>query len=231
MSENGSRRSLLVGLGGLAVGALTSGCRRCGEVAPAPLPPPRRSSQVFVPASSSVVAAPQGPTCAPTEPNIEGPYYRLGAPARSDLRGAGAEGVPLELGGSVLSLDCRSPLVGATVDLWHADAEGRYDNDGSRRLAPSTFLFRGVVTADATGAFLVRTIIPGRYLNGRTYRPAHIHAKVSAAGHAPLTTQLYFPGDPFNEGDPFLRESLLVDLEGDASQRRARFGFVLAPLS
>jgi catechol 1,2-dioxygenase len=53
-------------------------------------------------------------------------------------------------------------------------------------------------------------VVPGRYLNGREYRPAHIHIKVAAPGFAPLTTQLYFPGDPYNARDPFFLPGLLV---------------------
>lgn len=53
--------------------------------------------------------------------------------------------------------------------------------------------------------------------------------KVHAPGHRPLTTQLYFPGDPFNDIDPFIRESLIMDVEGNANGKRARFDFVLVP--
>ena len=52
--------------------------------------------------------------------------------------------------------------------------------------------------------------------------------KLSAAGHAPLTTQLYFPDDPFNEGDPFIRKSLVIDIEGK-DEKRGSYDFVLAP--
>ena len=49
---------------------------------------------------------------------------------------------------------------------------------------------------DEHGRYAYTTIVPGHYLNGVQYRPAHIHLKASAAAHAPLTTQLYFAGDP-----------------------------------
>jgi protocatechuate 3,4-dioxygenase beta subunit len=167
--------------------------------------------------------------CAWTEPNIEGPYYRPGAPKTAELRPARADGTPLIVTGRVLSADCRTVLAGATLDVWQADAAGHYDNDGT--MSPEILRFRGLVDTDASGSFRVSTIVPGRYLNGRTYRPAHIHVKLSAAGHRPLTTQLYFPDDPFNDHDPFRRPSLIMDVEGDDSCKRAVFDFVLQPLA
>lgn len=89
---------------------------------------------------------------------------------------------------------------------------------------------RGKLRTDAKGAFMARSVLPGRYLNGRRYRPAHIHVKVSAPGHAPLTTQLYFPDDPYNDGDPFIHRSLIVDLSRVRGDAAARFDFVLTPL-
>lgn len=236
MSE--SRRSMLLGVSGWALGSLVlpacqsrrgqvSSARRTAHLSGAgysgagALPGPRLSD------ASALPQAP-APVCGVTEANIEGPYYRPGAPRLADLR-AGAQGVPLVLSGRVLSADCRSALAGATVDVWHADAAGHYDNDGSGAMDPRRFHFRGVVIADARGEYRLTTIIPGRYLNGRQYRPAHIHVKLSAPGHTSLTTQLYFPDDPFNAVDPFLRESLVIDLEGDAHDKRGAFDFVLAP--
>ncbi|MBL8740470.1 MAG: hypothetical protein JNK04_05230 [Myxococcales bacterium] len=166
--------------------------------------------------------------CRLTESNIEGPYYRSGAPHTATLAGAYTRGVPLVLAGRVLSADCRSALAGAVVDVWQANADGHYDNDGSPGMDPKGFHFRGVVETDAKGCYAINTIVPGRYLNGRRYRPAHIHVKLSAAGHAPLTTQLYFPDDPFNDGDPFIRKSLIIDIEGN-DQKRGVYDFVLAP--
>ena len=97
---------------------------------------------------------------------------------------------------------------------------GEYDNDGYR--------FRGALTTDAQGRWELRTIVPGRYLNGDRYRPAHVHVKLRAAGYRALTTQLYFAGDPYNDGDPFIVPSLIMQHAREASVRRAAFDFVLA---
>lgn len=219
-----------MGIGALILGAVPlvgCGSDRRREVVSA-RPYPKRPVRL---ASAAPYDAPYGSSattvCAATEPNIEGPYYRPGAPQRADLRPAGAEGTPLEIAGCIRSLDCRSILGGAVLDVWHADARGRYDNDG--HLADMPFLYRGLVAADDRGEFRIRTIVPGRYLNGRTYRPAHVHVKITAPGHVPLTTQLYFPGDPFNAEDPFIRQSLVMDLANENGTQRGRYEFVLSP--
>ena len=187
----------------------------CGP--PAENPPPKTAAQACADASA-------------TEANIEGPYYRGGAPFRADLREPGIVGVPLAVSGNILSLDCRSSLEGAVLDVWQADGDGHYDNDGSLRLAKDAMRLRGKVRADARGAFTFASVLPGRYLNGRTYRPAHIHVKASAPGHATLTTQLYFPDDPFNASDPFIRRSLIMDVGKQNGNAVGHFDFVLTPL-
>lgn len=146
--------------------------------------------------------------CESTRADIEGPFFRPGAPSRARL-GAGT----LHLHGVVMDRACQ-PIAGARLELWQADTHGRYDLDG--------FAFRTRLVSDELGRWSVDTIIPGRYLNGPRHRPAHIHAKVHA-GDRHLTTQLYFPDDPFNESDPWFDASRLVRLERD----RARFDFVL----
>jgi protocatechuate 3,4-dioxygenase beta subunit len=138
-------------------------------------------------------------------------------------------GTLLVLAGRVLAPDCRTPLAGAVLDFWQADHDGHYDNDGSSPMRRDTFRLRGLIRTDAEGRYELRTIIPGHYLNGAQYRPAHIHAKVRASGHEALTTQLYFSGDPYNSIDPFIKRSLIMALADDSNgAKRARFDFVLA---
>jgi catechol 1,2-dioxygenase len=230
-----SRRAMLLGFSGFALGSL-AGCQSprrqvasARRLAYVPAVPGSLAPAQATDARAPFTAASDEPaTCSLTERNIEGPYYRAGAPHRATLAGAYARGVPLALAGRVLSADCRSALVGAVVDIWQANADGHYDNDGSPGMDPRGFHFRGVVETDAKGCYAVNTIVPGRYLNGPRYRPAHIHVKLSARGHVPLTTQLYFPDDPFNDGDPFIKKSLVIDVEG-THEKRGSFDFVLAP--
>lgn len=156
--------------------------------------------------------------CVPTEPNIEGPFHRPGAPRSSHLRVDGEPGTPLTLAGRVLDARC-APMSDAVLEVWHADASGEYDLSG--------FTHRGQLRADEQGRWRLETIVPGRYLNGATYRPAHVHVKVHANGHPTLTTQLYFPDDPYNDADPWIRSSLILRTRRIDGGLRARFDFVV----
>ena len=152
----------------------------------------------------------------PTEANIEGPYYRAGAPFRTKLA-EGLKGEPLRIGGRVLGLDGR-PLAGALLDVWQADREGAYD------LTSDAFVLRGRLRADAEGRYAFDTIMPGQYDLGEAKRPAHIHCKISAEGRPTLTTQIYFKGDPWLARDPFVRPSLVIP----ASDQAGTFDIVLS---
>jgi protocatechuate 3,4-dioxygenase beta subunit len=153
-----------------------------------------------------------------TEDNIEGPYYKAGAPERADLIARGMRGVPLLLEGRVLSTH-GTPLRGAILDFWQANAEGEYDNQG--------FTLRGRFETSRDGGYRLRTIVPRYYKAGNTIRPSHIHVKVSAPGSPLLTTQLYFRGAPYNYDDPEVRPALMLDPHAAAAGKQARFDFVL----
>lgn len=158
-------------------------------------------------------------SCAPTAPNIEGPYYKPGAPPKADLRPPAAKGTTLRIRGVVRSPACE-PIAGAILDVWQADPLGGYDNAG--------FAYRGVLATAQDGSYEIVTFVPGHYLNGKSYRPAHVHVKVAAENFAPLTTQLYFEGDPYNDTDPFIDSSLIMKLEDVApNEKRAQFDFTV----
>ena len=69
------------------------------------------------------------PECDETDDNIEGPFYKAGAPDRSTLVARGMPGVPLIVTGRVMSTQCK-PLAGAVLDVWQCDAYCVYDNNG-----------------------------------------------------------------------------------------------------
>jgi protocatechuate 3,4-dioxygenase beta subunit len=171
-------------------------------------------------------APPASPVCSLTEPNIEGPFFKADAPFRASraarnhasLVDGHEAGTPLEVSGRVLGRDCE-PIVGALIEVWHADHAGAYDHHG--------FDFRGRFRSGADGLYRLRTIVPGHYRAGDGFRPAHIHVKVHVPGSPSLTTQLYFPDDPHNESDPFIRPSLIMALAHDADGARARFDFTV----
>jgi protocatechuate 3,4-dioxygenase beta subunit len=205
-----TRRTLLTtGLGS----ALLLACRK--TAAPADARPPVAPAPT--PHIDDGDDDPAG-VCEPTADNIEGPFFKDGAPSRRVFVRDGDAGQRLALGGVVLGAGC-APLAGAAMEIWHADHRGDYDNQGYR--------FRGRLRSDADGRWDVSTIVPGRYLNGRRYRPSHIHVKLFAKGHRPLTTQLYFEGDPYLDGDPFVVSSLIMPMRGDGDLVRCAFDFVL----
>jgi catechol 1,2-dioxygenase len=138
-----------------------------------------------------------------TEDNILGPFYTPGAPFKKDITD-GAPGDRLLISGTVYGCDCVTPLAGAEVDIWQADTQGAYDGVG--------FVLRGKALTDAQGHYEFESILPGFYLNGATYRPRHVHYKVSHQQGVALTTQLYFEGDPYIPTDPFVRASLVKPL-------------------
>ncbi len=216
-----SRRALLrAGLGAGLLGSAGAllGCNRGGpkRATDASSNPTLRRSPAYAMADTGALAA---TTCTATEDNIEGPFFKAGAPHRASLVSAGTKGTRLQLDGRVLSSDC-GVLAGAAIEFWHADHKGRYDNRGYR--------FRCRLETDDQGAYSLATIIPGRYLNGDQYRPAHIHVKLHAPGHVPLTTQLYFAGDPYNRVDPWIKDSLIMKPSDTRSGKKAVYDFVLA---
>jgi protocatechuate 3,4-dioxygenase beta subunit len=208
-----SRRDML-GLGSLLIVGCGSRASRRDAGAATLVPTPYIADEDGPPPLPAVQSC-----GAATAANIEGPFYKAGAPHRAVLVDDKVRGERLVIAGSVLTPDCE-PIAGAELDVWHADARGGYDLDG--------FYFRGVLVTDDRGRFELRTIVPGRYLNGDRYRPAHVHVKLRAAGHRTLTTQLYFAGDPYNDGDPFIVESLIMHAKKIGGTRRASFDFVLA---
>lgn len=135
-----------------------------------------------------------GRGCAPTRGDVLGPFHRPGAPSRMMIASATEPGDRLALGGQLLSDDCVTPLVGATLDVWQADASGAYHEP----TAGEPFRLRGQVTTAGDGTWMIDTVRPGNYQTAPgAWRPAHIHVIVSASGHRTLTTQLYFAGDRF----------------------------------
>lgn len=160
-----------------------------------------------------IPAAKQPSTLPPTEDNILGPYHRRGAPFRAKITPPLEPGETLVVRGRVWGYDTKKPLAGAVLDIWQANAAGRYDNDDpSAPPKPGVYVNRARLVTDETGYYEYETIKPGRYQVGQgQWRPAHIHYRVTADRYVPLVTQLYFKGDPFNDKDQFIKPSLIID--------------------
>ena len=211
-----SRRKFL--LAGASAGVTLLGCRR--HVGPVVVPRDAGAGRFDNHEHSGAVRDPvaAAKNCQPTPANIEGPFYKPGAPAKLTLVEGSDPGQRLELAGTVRDQAC-APIAGAWIEIWQADHLGAYDNRG--------FRFRGHLQTGADGGWRISTIVPGRYLNGAQFRPAHIHVKLAARGVAPLTTQLYFPNDPFNDVDPFIHQALLLDVKARGTVVEGGYNFVL----
>src|SRR5687767_1049033 len=120
-----------------------------------------------------VAGAAAQPACAPTRPDMLGPFYKPDAPERART-GSGRV-----VSGAVRSTKGGPPLPGARVEWWSADQRGEYRD-----------ALRATQHTDPEGRFAYETVVPGRYPG----RPPHLHVRVSAPGHKTLVTQLY-PGD------------------------------------
>jgi protocatechuate 3,4-dioxygenase beta subunit len=137
-----------------------------------------------------------------TPREIEGPYFRLGTPERSNLLEPGDK-PELVLSGRVLN-EKGTPIPGAIVNLWSSDAVGNYDMIG--------YKYHGYQVTDAKGRYEFTTIIPGCY---EPRDAKHLHVKVQG-NSSPITTQLYVAGEPGNEDDDYYAPELLVECTVDA---------------
>jgi protocatechuate 3,4-dioxygenase beta subunit len=103
------------------------------------------------------------------------------------------------------------PVRGALVEVWQANAAGRYRHKNDQHAAPLDPNFTGCGRAltDNEGRYRFDTIRPGAYPwrnHDNAWRPAHIHFSLFGAGLvARLVTQMYFPGDPLLDHDPIFQ--------------------------
>lgn len=132
----------------------------------------------------------------PTTTDILGPFYRPGAPFKTDLVQQGTKGEILHFSGTVFGKDGKTPLNGALVEIWHCNESGVYDNTSDN------YVYRASQKTPVNGAYNFKTILPVPYaVNTEMTRPAHIHMRVSANGVQDLITQVYFKGDKYIEKD------------------------------
>ena len=125
----------------------------------------------------------------------QGPFYTAGAPSLTgnQLADVAEPGTRMIISGRIYNLDCTQVIPSTVLDIWHANDAGAYDNTG--------FNLRGITTSNAAGFYQFETIQPGKYLNGASFRPSHIHFKITPPGFPEFITQLYFTGDTDIPGD------------------------------
>jgi protocatechuate 3,4-dioxygenase, beta subunit len=124
------------------------------------------------------------------------------------------EGEPLGeriiVSGRVLD-DRGRPVPETLVEIWQANAAGRYAHSVDSHPAPldPNFTGAGRALTDANGFYSFTTIKPGAYPwqnHDNAWRPAHIHFSLFGTAYAQrLITQMYFPGDPLFAHDPIFQ--------------------------
>jgi protocatechuate 3,4-dioxygenase beta subunit len=147
-----------------------------------------------------------------TPAQTSGPFYPTLRPLDQDMdltvvagRSGRAKGQVIHLTGRVLDSNGK-PVPGARIELWQANAGGRYDHPDDANPEPLDPDFQGFATqlTDAEGRYRFKTIKPGAYpmnpANPVNVRPPHIHLDVVAADEH-LVTQMYFPGEKLNTQD------------------------------
>lgn len=150
-----------------------------------------------------------------TPAEIEGPFYPLTPQKDRDFdlthikgRSGTALGQVIHIEGIITDIHGQ-PIEDATVDLWQANAAGRYRHPRDTNPVPVDPNFQGwaIVPSGASGEFNFKTIMPGAYPAARNWtRPPHIHFKVNKTNYAELTTQMYFPEHELNAIDWLIQE-------------------------
>jgi protocatechuate 3,4-dioxygenase beta subunit len=108
--------------------------------------------------------------CAPTPAEMDGPFYRAGAPQRNSI------GTGYLLFGEVKSAADCAPIAGARIEIWMTGPDGRYDDR-----------WRVTLFSRQDGRYYLQSHFPPPYGS----RPSHIHLLVNAPGFVELITQHY----------------------------------------
>jgi len=153
-------------------------------------------------------------------------------------RGGEAQGQRIIVSGRVVD-EAGRPVRGTLVEVWQANAAGRYHHGSDLHDAPldPNFTGAGQVVTDDVGRYRFLTIRPGAYPWRNTYnawRPAHIHFSVFGPSFATrLITQMYFEGDPLLATDPVFhsipdsaaRERLIAAYDPNLSEAEYALGY------
>jgi protocatechuate 3,4-dioxygenase beta subunit len=198
--------------------------------------PPYRSSLLRHPTKNLRHADPEGA-------ELAAPVFGYSDvdPLEADLTiQAGGEpiGERITVRGRVLDGDGR-PVRGQLVEIWQANAAGRYIHKRDQHPAPVDPHFTGVgrCLTDDDGAYAFTTIKPGPYPwrnHHNAWRPAHIHFSLFGTDFTQrMITQMYFPGDPLFGLDPICqaitdqkaRDRLVATYDHDLSEHEWLLGY------
>ncbi|GGH06420.1 protocatechuate 3,4-dioxygenase subunit beta [Alsobacter metallidurans] len=175
---------------------------------------------------------------------VTGPVYghEIVRPEDADLtlQHAGEPlGERIIVSGRVLDEDGR-PVPNTLLEVWQANAAGRYVHVADQHPAPldPNFTGAGRVVTDDEGRYRFVTIRPGAYPwrnHHNAWRPAHIHFSLFGPSYlSRLVTQMYFPGDPLFPFDPIFnsvtderaRNRMVSRFDLDTTQPEWALGFV-----
>lgn len=137
-----------------------------------------------------------------------GPFYPLSLPKDQDFDLSRIAGHKARALGQLLYVSGRvvnprgEPIANAVLEIWQANAAGRYTHPGDTSAAPLDPDFQGYarIRSGPDGSYRLKTIQPGLY----GPRTRHIHFDVRGKASR-LVTQMYFEGEAANEADPLLK--------------------------
>lgn len=202
---------------------------------------------LHAPYASTVKRSPQKPLSVlpQTLSELTAPVFGEDAlrPLDNDLtRNAAKNGEPIGeriiVTGRVLD-EYNHPVRNALIEIWQANACGRYNHRIDQHPAPLDPNFGGAgrVLTDANGEYRFTTIKPGAYPwrnHANAWRPPHIHFSIFGTNFlSRLVTQMYFPGDPLLELDPIFngvpdengRKRLISSYAHDVTQSEWALGY------
>jgi protocatechuate 3,4-dioxygenase beta subunit len=141
----------------------------------------------------------------------------------------GRDGERLVVSGTVYRADCRTPLAGASIEVWQANAAGEY-GPGQGTGGERCCYLAAALRTDRRGRYRFETVKPGHYKGEERPPPAHIHVEVRHPDATGVLTELLFEGDPWLGPDP---PGAVVRLEpvpgSDPPAMAARLDIVLRP--
>jgi protocatechuate 3,4-dioxygenase beta subunit len=178
---------------------------------------PDRGTQpdyLYPPYASTVKRSPSQPLVMlpPSLSDTTGPLFGFDKIKANDFdltkqHGSDPIGERIVVSGRVLDANAK-PVANTLVEIWQANAAGRYPHKRDNHNAPADPNFTGCgrTMTDALGRYRFVTIRPGEYPwrnHYNAWRPAHIHFSLFGPAFVTrLVTQMYFPGDPLLEYDP-----------------------------
>ena len=212
------------------------------EAVPGQEQPPRD----YPPYRSSLLRHPKQPSVVLTDPEaveLSGPVFgvtdvtELDSDLTRQHRGEPL-GERITVSGRILDRSGR-PVRGQLVEIWQANASGRYAHLRDQHPAPldPNFTGSGRCLTDDQGGYRFTTIKPGPYPwrnHHNAWRPAHIHFSLFGTSFTQrLITQMYFPGDPLFRYDPIIqsvtddrvRERLVAAYDHDLSTPEFSLGY------